>query len=87
MQRRDLPREKLQKARIELWAQSERLALLFVWITVSAALLCTPLQAQVSMGGIAGIVKDPTGAIVKGAQIALTNQATQVLQTTQSTST
>ena len=45
------------------------------------------LCAQLTSGGVAGTVKDSTGAVIKGAQITLTNEATQVSQKTVSTST
>lgn len=50
-------------------------------------LASSPLWAQLTVGGIAGTVKDSSGAVVPGAQITITNEATQVIQTTVSTST
>ena len=44
------------------------------------------LQAQIDMGGVAGTVKDPTGAIVPGATLTLTNEATGVPQKVSSSS-
>ncbi len=52
-------------------------------------LLCVSpmgLWGQITTGGVAGTVKDPSGAVVQGATVSLTNVATQVTQTTQSTS-
>lgn len=46
-----------------------------------------PLWAQLTVGGVSGTVKDPTGAVVRGARITLTNEATKVSQRTVSTET
>ena len=43
-------------------------------------------HAQITAGGVAGTVKDPSGAVVKGATITLTNTATNVAITTTSAS-
>lgn len=59
--------------------------LVFACVLLALGFASMQLPAQITMGGVAGTVKDPTGAVVKGAQITLTNQATQVVQTTQST--
>ena len=45
-----------------------------------------PLSAQIDTGGITGTVTDSTGAIVSGATITLTNDATGVVLSTKSTS-
>jgi hypothetical protein len=50
-------------------------------------LASAPLWAQLTVGGIAGTVKDPSGAVVKGARITITNEATGANQTTASNST
>ena len=42
------------------------------------------VEAQVSTGSILGTVTDPTGAIVSGATITVTNVGTNVANTTQS---
>src|SRR5260370_15774905 len=44
------------------------------------------LRAKIDMGGIAGTIKDPTGALVPSAQLVLTNEATGVAHRTQSSS-
>lgn len=43
-------------------------------------------QAGIDMGTVTGTVKDPNGALVPGAQLTLTNNATGVVQKTVSTS-
>lgn len=44
-------------------------------------------KAQLTVGGIAGTVKDSSGAVVKDARITLTNEETRVTQTTESAGT
>jgi hypothetical protein len=63
------------------------LALWFLWMPLLLGAASSALWAQTTYGGVAGTVKDPTGAVIRGAQVKLINQATQVVQTTQSTST
>jgi Carboxypeptidase regulatory-like domain len=61
-----------------------------VVFTVFAALLLLPgvsLAQSVVTGGIAGVVTDPTGAVIVGARITLTNGATGETQTVTSAST
>jgi hypothetical protein len=48
--------------------------------------LASTLSAQISQGGVAGTVKDNSGAVVPNAHITLTNKATNVSLATQSTS-
>ena len=62
-----------------------------IWISVGvlALLVCfcgANAQAQSGAGSISGTVQDPTGAVVPGATITVTNTATKVSQTTQSSS-
>ncbi len=54
-----------------------------LWFIVLTA---GPLPAQIDTGGITGTVTDPAGAVVPGATITLTNDATGVLLSTKSTS-
>lgn len=64
-----------------------RVAFLCLCATLFLAFGPVQLQAQITGGGVAGTVKDSTGAVIRGANITLTNEATQVTQTTLSTST
>src|SRR5277367_54119 len=50
-------------------------------------LMALPLSAQIDTGGITGTATDSSGAIVSGATITLTNNATGVVLSTKSTST
>jgi hypothetical protein len=52
---------------------------------VCIALLATTAWTQAAAGGVAGTVKDPSGAVVKDALITLTNKETNVVETTRST--
>lgn len=69
--------------------QREKYARKSVLVVLLAMLGLLPalLSAQVDTGGVTGTVTDSTGAIVSGAQITLTNAATGIQQTTQSTGT
>lgn len=61
-----------------------------IWtlLLVSATMLLTGrAQAQLDTGGITGTVTDPAGAVVPGAKITLTNEATGIAIQTTSTST
>lgn len=57
-----------------------------LWLAV-AMLLPPCLSAQVDTGGVTGTVTDPTGAVVPGVKVTLTNSSTSVTETTQSTAT
>src|ERR1700683_3417448 len=62
---------------------SRRLAVFaFVLVCFCAA----NAQAQSGAGSIFGTVQDPTGAVVSGSTVTVTNTATKVSQTTQSSS-
>src|SRR5262245_29420412 len=52
-------------------------------IIVLACMVST--QAQVTTGNVRGIVQDPTGAVLAGAKVTITNKQTNVSATTQST--
>ncbi len=54
---------------------------------VLTSLFARPLLAQIDTGGITGTVKDSSGAVVAGAKLTLTNDATGVSVRTDSTST
>src|SRR3954452_16070694 len=49
---------------------------------VTALLLTTFAQAQVDTGSIVGTVTDPSGAVVNGAKVTLTNQGTGITLST-----
>jgi Carboxypeptidase regulatory-like domain/TonB dependent receptor len=53
-----------------------------VLIAIAAALLTVPLSAQTTNGLMTGVVSDPTGAVVNGVTISVTNQATNEHRTT-----
>lgn len=48
--------------------------------------LGTPLKAQIDTGRVLGLVTDQTGAVVPGAKVTLTNEATGFTQSTQTAS-
>src|SRR5919107_906861 len=59
-------------------------------IALTAALLLTLAPAAYAQGTasrVTGVVTDPSGAVVPGATVTLTNEATKVSFTTESTST
>ena len=49
---------------------------------VTAVLLTTVAQAQVDTGSIVGTVTDPSGAVVNGAKVTLTNEGTGITLST-----
>src|SRR5437899_399819 len=51
-------------------------------LCLSLILAVTPLLAQSGLGSITGVVLDPSGGIVSGASVRLTENATQVSRTT-----
>src|SRR5581483_11603715 len=58
-------------------------------VTLSVLLvlfLVTPVLAQQTTGNIRGIVKDPSGAVVPGAKVTVTDKNTNNSSTTQTTS-
>ncbi len=61
----------------------------FIWFPVGifGLLVCfcaARAQAQSGAGSISGTLQDPTGAVISGATVTVTNTATKVSQTTQS---
>src|SRR5271170_6964479 len=64
-----------------------RRMMLLTSILCSMVFAANPLSAQIDTGGITGTVTDSSGAIVPGAIITLTNDATGVILSTKSTST
>ena len=59
----------------------------FVSVVIATLIVALPAVAQIDTGGVTGTVLDPSGAIVSGAKIILTNNATKVASSTTSTST
>ena len=58
---------------------------IFLALTIAVLLLCTvPLYAQVDTGSIVGTITDPSGAVVSGAKVTLTNLGTNAALTTTS---
>ena len=60
------------------------------WLAVavlSIAFLARPGWAQIDRGSVTGTIKDPSGGLVAGAELTLTNEATGVVQKARSTST
>jgi hypothetical protein len=55
----------------------------FPWFALAlwAVLASLPAPAQNTTGAIAGIVRDPTGAVVAGARVTVRNQATGLIRT------
>ncbi len=64
-----------------------RRMMLFTSIVCFMVFAANPISAQIDTGGITGTVTDSSGAIVPGATITLTNDATGVILSTKSTST
>lgn len=53
-------------------------------VTLISLLACASLWAQTSRGTVAGVVTDPSGAVIKGAQVSLKNLTTALLRQTTS---
>ena len=70
----------------QMRSRSDRSLFLILSLLVFLFLPCR-LTAQIDRGEVTGTVKDPSGAVVSGTKIVLTNDATNVTATTQSTST
>ena len=58
-----------------------RVGLALLGVALLASLLPRPLAAQTVAGTILGTVTDPTGAVIAGAKVALTNEGTQFSRT------
>src|SRR5271165_4991187 len=67
-----------------------RLGIVFVTAFVAVAVLACPAlmlaQTTISTGSIQGVVTDPTGAVVSGAKISISNKATGRVITATTTS-
>ena len=74
-------------SRRAMLAQLKKSGVFFICVAMLAGFVPRQLCAQLTAGGVVGTVKDPTGAVVRGVQITLTNEATGVSQKTVSTST
>ena len=68
-------------------AQLKKSGAFFICVAMLVGFTPRQLCAQLNAGGVVGTVKDSTGAVVRGVQITLTNDATGVSQKTVSTST
>src|SRR5438876_12372046 len=55
-------------------------------LLISMLLITIPILAQTSTGGANGTVTDPSGAVVSGAAVKLVNQATNIENKTETTS-
>jgi hypothetical protein len=66
--------------------RSSKMIVFVLWLAV-AMFLPAFLCAQVDTGGVTGTVTDPSGAAVPGAKVTLTNNATSLVETTESTAT
>src|ERR1700743_707366 len=66
--------------------RANKIMLPLVWLLLVAVLGLKPALAQIDAGGITGVVKDPSGAIVAGAMITLRNDLTGISSIAKSTS-
>src|SRR5579862_4817836 len=68
------------------WATQRLKALVATTCAALLVVFCGQLFAQMDTGSVTGTVKDPSGALVVGAECTLTNVATNVPHTAKSTS-
>src|SRR5215467_10081942 len=66
---------------------SRQAALVYAGAVMATTVFPALLQGQIDTGGVAGTVKDPSGAAVPAAALTLTNEATNVAQKAVSSST
>ena len=59
---------------------------IFGWSVFFLIVSTTTLWSQIDMGSVTGTIKDPSGAVVAGSQLTLTNEATGVAQKVRSNS-
>lgn len=52
---------------------------IMLFVLLAASLVCTSAFAQETTGSIAGVVKDPSGAVVPGAKVTLVNMDTKAV--------
>ena len=62
------------------------IASVLAYIALLTIFFSTRLEAQIDMGGVAGTVKDSSGALVPGAELTLTSEATSTSQKARSSS-
>jgi len=67
-------------------SRAKKIMFSLVWLLFIVASGLKPAFAQIDTGGIAGVVKDPSGALVSGAVITLRNDLTGISSKAKSTS-
>lgn len=79
--------EVAQSLSLKWSSRAARLVVLAIYGALLFFVAVPQLSAQLTVGGVVGTVKDTTGAVIKGAALTLTNEATGITQTTVSTAT